>query len=396
MKILYHHRTAANDGQAVHVRELIDAFLRGGHAVLVASPEGIGRDDAPLRSMGGSRGGAARLARFVPDLLRPLAARLYSAVATRRVLAAARVFRPDFVYERHALFNHVGAEVARVLGIPLIEEVNAPLAREEAALGRIADVDGARRLELRQLLRADAIVAVTGALKSILVADGVPAERVHVIQNGVREELLGAPRCADAKARAGVAGKFVLGFVGFARPWHGLDRAVDAIADHASAVGSAGDALRNSVLLIGGDGPALPEVRALAARRGVADRVLCTGVVSRDRVAEFIDAFDVALQPLATPYASPLKLFEYLARGVCVLAPRLDNIREIVADGETAVLFDPDRPGDFAARLAAAAGDADLRARIGAAGKAHVIERGYTWTANARRVVALAQGLTRS
>ena len=54
----------------------------------------------------------------------------------------------------------------------------------------------------------------------------------------------------------------------------------------------------------------------------------------RADVPAFLDAFDVALQPKATPYASPLKLFEYPARGVAVLAPRQPNIEEVLAEAD--------------------------------------------------------------
>ena len=101
-------------------------------------------------------------------------------------------------------------------------------------------------------------------------------------------------------------------------------------------------------------------------------------------------AFDVALQPAATPYASPLKLFEYLYLARAVLAPRQSNLMEVLEDGANAVLFEPDDQASLFAALALLVEDSDLRRRIGLAGRATIDRRGLTWRANAERVVAEA------
>ena len=75
--------------------------------------------------------------------------------------------------------------------------------------------------------------------------------------------------------------------------------------------------------------------------------VTFTGLIERDDVADFVAAFDVALQPAVRPYESPLKLFEHMALGCAIVAPDTANIREALLDEETAVLFDPDTPGSI-------------------------------------------------
>jgi len=70
-----------------------------------------------------------------------------------------------------------------------------------------------------------------------------------------------------------------------------------------------------------GDGPARPALTARAHRLGIANRVFFTGVVARDDVAKIAATFDIALQPEVTSYASPLKLFEYMAMGHAIVAP---------------------------------------------------------------------------
>ncbi len=78
-------------------------------------------------------------------------------------------------------------------------------------------------------------------------------------------------------------------------------------------------------------------------RLGIASRVHFTGIVERDDVAKYVAAFDIALQPAVVAYASPLKLFEYLALGKAIVAPGQPNIREILTHEKNALLFDPAR-----------------------------------------------------
>ena len=74
---------------------------------------------------------------------------------------------------------------------------------------------------------------------------------------------------------------------------------------------------------------------------GVADRVQIVGLVAHEAIPGLVAGFDIALQPRVVAYASPLKLFEYMAAGKAIVAPDQPNIREVLVDGETALLFDP-------------------------------------------------------
>jgi glycosyltransferase involved in cell wall biosynthesis len=174
-----------------------------------------------------------------------------------------------------------------------------------------------------------------------------------------------------------------LGFVGFVRDWHGLDAVVRGIAAWEGEPGLA--------LTVVGEGPARPGLEALAAELNIADRVRFTGLAERHAVPGLVAGFDIALQPASVPYASPLKVFEYMAAGRAIVAPDQPNIREVLEHDRTALLFDPATPGAMWAALHRLAGDAALRARLGAAARAEVIRRDLTWAGNARRAVALAE-----
>ena len=107
-----------------------------------------------------------------------------------------------------------------------------------------------------------------------------------------------------------------------------------------------------------------------------------------------ISAFDIALQPGVTAYASPLKTYEYMALGRAIVAPDTPNIREILSHGETALLFDPGSTTAFGQTIERLVDDPALRTNLGTAARAEIVDNDLTWENNARRVIALAERLT--
>lgn len=384
LKILFHHRIASRDGQAVHMAELIAALKAQGHHVAVVGPEATARE-----AFGGQVAVVARLKRMLPRAVYELLETGYSLRAAPRLFRAWRRERPDAVYERYNLFMLAGLWLRRLTGVPLLLEVNAPLFEERARHDGLA-LKGLARWCQRAVWRgADHVLAVTDALADDLREAGVAEERIAVIANGANlERLADAPDPAAAKRRLGLEGRLVLGFTGFVRSWNRLDRVLELIA-RAKAAGSASGPGTDLHLLLVGDGPARPELEAMARSLAIADRLTVTGVVEPEDVASHVAAFDVALIPGVTAYASPLKLFEYMALARPTVAPDQANIREVLADGEDALLFDPDDDAAFAAAILRLARDGSLRARLGEAARAKVTARGLTWSANATRVAAL-------
>ena len=370
MKCLYTHRTLSADGQHVHIRALTDALRGCGHEIVVAGPE-----KAP-----GARGLKTRL----PAALYECIEYGYSLPAYIRLERLAGAFRPDILYERYNLFYHAGAWLRRRSGLPMMLEVNAPLAQERAAHGDLALKGFARRSEASIWKTADIVLPVTQALARHVRAAGVPDERIQVIHNGAGADFLKAPDGAAVRARYGLEDKIVLGFSGFVRDWHKVDRALRFIAAQAR------DDLR---LLVVGDGPARPGLQQLADDLGAAEKATFTGVVEQSAVPAHVAAFDIALQPAVVSYASPLKIFEYMALGRAIIAPDAPNIREILRDGKEAVLFAADEPGDFDRALLTLIYNGDMRVRLGAAARARLISEDYTWVGNARRVEAIAERL---
>lgn len=378
MRILYHHRTASKDGQAVHIEELVGALRELGHEVRVVGPTDSGGD------MGDDATWVHKLKATLPKAAYEILELAYTLFAYRRLVGAAREFRPDFIYERYNLFLLAGSLLKRRLGIPLLLEVNAPLAEERGRFGGLGLPRLARWAESRAWRSADFVLPVTQVLAGHVTAAGVPPARISVIPNGInRAHFAAAPGPDIAKQKLGLAGALVLGFTGFVRDWHGVDRVIRWMAS--------ADAPTNAVLMVVGDGPVRGELERLADDLSLHGRVRFTGVVPRDRVPEHVAAFDIALQPAVVPYASPLKLFEYLALGKAVIAPRQPNIEEILAHEDNALLFDAAKSGAMEQALTRLCEDPYLREKLAAAAAATIDRQDLTWLGNARRVSDLAR-----
>lgn len=375
MRVLYSHRIQSRDGQGVHLDSLVAALRAEGHEVRVVGPSAY--DQAEL---GGESRLVALIRRMLPRFAVELLELAYSLPSFLRLDRAARDFAPDLLYERYNLFYLAGALVARRRRLPFLVEVNAPLAEERARFGGLALKGLARWSERFVWRRADRVLPVTAVLGGHVAAAGVPAERIAVIPNGI--DLADFPESLATRQSGPEAGELVLGFVGFVRDWHGLDAVVRGIA-----AWSGPPRLRLRVV---GEGPARPGLERLAAELGITDQVEFTGLAKREAIPGLVAGFDVALQPAVVPYASPLKVFEYMAAGRAIVAPDQPNIREGLAHDRTAILFDVKQPDGLWQAIRRLAADPALRARLGQAARAEVLARDLTWAGNARRVVALA------
>lgn len=378
MKILYSHRTRSADGQYVHIRALTEALAARGHEIVKAGPEDASAGPRRLDAGAGEGGLKAAL----PKPVYEAAELFYSAPAYLRL--AAKADGADVLYERYNLFYHSGVRLARARRLPFILEVNAPLADERARHGGLALKPLARWSEQSIWRAADHVLPVTGVLADMIAAAGVAREKITVIANGVDADFLGDVDPRPVRARYGLEGRLVLGFTGFVRDWHGVDRVIDYMAAKKR---------EDLHLLLVGDGNVRGDLERQAAARGVADRVTITGVMQREDVAAHVAAFDIALQPAVVGYASPLKMFEYMALGKAIIAPATANIREVLTADADGLLFDADADGAFVRALDALVEDEALRSRLGAAARNRLVARDYTWAGNARRVETIAENL---
>jgi len=381
MKILYHHRIRSKDGQYVHLEELTRALTQLGHEIVFVGPVAIDKEE-----FGADAGWIASLKKFLPRFVYELLEFGYSFPAFFRLWLAVSIHHPDGIYERYNLFFPAGVWIRRLSRIPLLLEVNAPLLEERSRYDGLQFSRLARWSQEYVWRGADFVLPVTRVLAEHVRRAGVPETHIMVIPNGVdRDKFQRQPGREEAKQRLGLEGRLVLGFTGFIRDWHGLDHVIDWIADHQ------GRTPRH--LVITGDGPARQSLEQLARKRGVSQAVTITGIVPREEVVRYVAAYDIALQPAVVEYASPLKIFEYLALGCAIVAPSMPNIREILVDGKNALLFDPSDEAAFGQTIQRLCDDDGLRMRICEGARNTIEDRQLTWLHNAERVVHLFEQL---
>jgi len=146
-----------------------------------------------------------------------------------------------------------------------------------------------------------------------------------------------------------------------------------------------------------GDGPERAAVQE--ASRGL-DHVVFTGTLAHERMPTALAAADVGVAPFDVErhpplqlgfYWSPLKIFEYMASGLPVVAPALPRLQAIVTHEAEGVLYDPPTPAALAEALASLR-DPDRRRRLGIAARARA-EREYSWQAHCAKLDAAFRGL---
>lgn len=375
MRILYHHRVASKDGQYVHIEEIVKALKMQGHEICMVAPRMTEQSDF------GSNGGiVSKLKAYLPRALYELIEFSYSFFAFFKMLWAIHVFKPDVIYERYNLFFTGGVWAAKLCKIPILLEVNSPLYEERCAYGGLSLKGLARWSEYYAWRNADVVLPVTRVLAGFIEQAGVPKQRIEIIPNGVDVSRFDPEKYLDRKEK--LKGKCVVGFVGFCREWHHLDKVMTSLSSLQR---------EDIVFLLVGDGPVLGNLKTLAKELEFEDQFIATGLVSRSEMPEWISQIDIALQPAVTPWASPLKLLEYLAMGKAILADDSPNIRELLEDDFNAVLFESGNLEDMLNNLNNMISSPDLVKTVSLNAQKTIKNRSLQWTGNAMYITNLAE-----
>lgn len=282
----------------------------------------------------------------------------------------------NLVYERYALGCCAGAEFAIRHGLPLVLEVNAPLAEEAARHRGVTETQHDLQGDRQAFSGASLVVAVSNEVAEYAARRGAQPNSVMVCPNGIDTRRFHAAVSPHAARQAGVPGDaFVIGFHGRERPWHGFDRLVDVVR-------SLTEANLWVHLLVVGEG----NFDALATLSP--DRFTRVGWQPHEQIPGFVAAFDalpLTYAPDAPCYFSPLKLAEAMACGVVPLVPALGDLSAQVEHGQTGLVY---RGGDWKGlevQLADLVRHPVQRDRIGAA--AARFAAGQGWERIAQRIL---------
>lgn len=366
MTVGYIHDTQmpSTDANTVNVSKMCDAFTTNGHRVILVCPRLPEGRYPDLRGYYGLRNPIRTIRLPRPSV--PGGERLFS-IAAALVCRAARV---DIVYGRKP---HLLLPAFR-LGLPVIYEAHAALSsREGRSRASLSHMFGSPRL-----LR---IVAISSALRRDIIAQWPQAEPIVTVAHdgadahpGQRLPILGS---ASTRPRIGYAGHLY--------PGKGMEM-IFALAQRRPEY---------DFLVMGGRGADLDRWRRATADMA---NVTLTGMVPHPEVPDRLASCDVVLAPYARQvmvsdgatevgrWMSPLKIFEYMAQGLTIIASDLPVLREVLEDGVDSVLCPPDDVDAWLQALDGLITNEGKRATLGAAARSK-LEAKYTWLERARQIL---------
>jgi len=294
--------------------------------------------------------------------------------------------RQDLVFTRDLGLASLILRLPAGLRAPLVYEAHSIAADAAAALPQL--VSGAppaspsklRRLAAREervWRGASGYVTITEGLRRELEKRFGPREKTAVVADGFR----GTKDTKHTKDTKEPKEPFTIGYAGHLYPWKGVELVVEAVAALPDTRG----------LIVGGHDkePDLARVKAFAEQLDCAGRITFTGLLPPPEVPARLAEADVLVLPnprsaISNAFTSPLKLFEYMGSGRPIVASDLPSLREVLRDGENALLVEPGNPQALVAAIDRIKKDAALGGRLAAQALQDV--QAFTW---ARRAEAL-------
>lgn len=368
-------RVPGEKGASLHLAAITNALSRSDNDVMLIGVAGHGPPPAGIRCLlqphpGRSEGLSRELRKlsFVDQLVAVAAAPLAD-------------FAPDVIYERLSLFGTAGHRLARLTGAVHALEINALPADEERRWRQLRlNAIGQDRQE-HVLTAADLRIAVSEELADA-VRRLVPERPTHVVPNGADVEAFRElPERREAREHFGLPCQGnLLGFVGSLRPWHGLEFAIEAL-----------NTIPEGLLVIAGDGPVRSTLEWLAREQGTADRIRWLGRVPHRLIPTLLAALDVALLPYPAIDEfsfSPLKLYEYLAAGVPVVASDIGQVRAVLDGGRLGKLVAPGEPAALARAVELILRDPTAARSLAAAARGPALES-HSWDQRARQLTEI-------
>ena len=264
-------------------------------------------------------------------------------------------------------------EVHGLPSVELLEGAGRPSRRQRR------EVERRRDLEQAVFDGAWLLLTITDCLRVRLIQDyAVTPDRVCTVPDAGR-----SPAPLEAAAPREEARRARLIYVGQLYPWKGVDQTLRALAGVPEV----------ELTIVGGlpDDPQRQRLERLAEQLGVMDRLRFAGPRTYQEVPALLAEADVALLPLADGvvarcFTSPLKLFDYLAAGLPIVAVDVPAIREVLRHEQNGLLVKIDDPDAMALAIRRLLDEPGLAARLGRQARQDAL--GYSWDRRAERILA--------
>jgi glycosyltransferase involved in cell wall biosynthesis/2-polyprenyl-3-methyl-5-hydroxy-6-metoxy-1,4-benzoquinol methylase len=383
-------------GSVGHVSGVINALSKLGNDLAFVSPEspkylddGIELVSVPMFKQFGL----------------PAEANLFR-IQDRSVKAArlfAESFAPTLIYQRLSIGDFSGAQLANDLGIPLVVEYNCSEVWAAENWGRgLRYKDACMQAEEAMLNTADLVFAISEPLQNELLKRGLAPHRVHWYPNCVNPDIYNTERWSadeidSTRTSIGASEKdFVITFVGTFGQWHGAE-----VLAQATVLLCQDDSWcknNNLRVLFVGDGLNRPLCEDIISNTAASSRTHFAGLLPQHVTPIYLAASDAFIAPHVPNsdgskfFGSPTKLFEYMAMGKPIVASRLDQLADILEDGETAYLVEPGDAQSLATGIRRMLDDTGGRETIGH-NALSIVRSDYTWT---RHVTEIIDAIDRS
>ena len=359
-----------------------------GYEVVIVGPPGIEvNPNVPVNLAAGKADHRwAWISRHLPQFSFELMEIAYNVVAVPRLVKKCRSVRPRFIYERYALYNAAGVIASRLMGIPIVIEINDTVNVDRTRQGKSLRMPWLAGLFERFIFsRAAGLVTVSGYLREQAIKAGAKPENVTVTPNAVEPDRFDPERFdgSEVRGRHGLHGATVIGWLGSFTKWHRVDLLVSAAAKLSAE-------FPDIKLLLVGDGAMRSEVQAHVRELGMEDRVVFAGVQAHAEVPNHIAAMDIGVVSGANEFVSPVKVFEYMGMGKASVSASYGPLREVIEHGVNGLLFEPLNEESLTECLRALLADPERRQRIGRTARDRVLSA-HLWVHNAERAVALIQ-----
>jgi len=383
MKILYHHRTRGKRVEGVHIRSICKALEEKGHEVeIMAFPgsEAVETSNKLQDDKGSTLGRFLKsFTQYAPEFIFELMEMAYNFVVYYRIKKYIKKDKVDLIYERYSLFMYYTVKLARKNNIPVILEIN-----DSALVERVRHlffVAIAKKFESWIFRNADGLVFISNEFKKIASTNYTLTNHMCVSPNAADPQQFSRDKYdrRTIRKQLGIESGIVCGYVGAFHHWHGIHIFIDKVIPVMKKN-------PDTYMLMIGDGELLDDIKGIVEENHLQDKFIFTSRIPHDEVPHYIAAMDIAVLPDSNVYGSPMKIFEYMAMEVPVVAPDYSPIGEVIKSGETGWLFHKNDFNDCVQLFEKLLNDLDEIRRVGKNAREYIIKE-RQWSNNAEDII---------
>lgn len=237
--------------------------------------------------------------------------------------------------------------------------------------------------------RADKIITITAALKNKIIESGIRADKIMVAHDAVDLSAFNTVSAnkEELKMELGLPRDFLVGYVGRFKTL-GMEKGIATMIEALPLLDK-----DVKMVFVGGEEHEIKDYKALAGRFNVLPQCIFVSYQSYAKVIKYIKVMDALVIPFPNRphyafYASPLKLFEYMASGRPIIASNLPALREVLND-KNALFFHPELATDLARAIKMLKSSQMLGYHLSQQALADV--KKYTWRERANNILSFVK-----